>query len=185
MTLLVLGLTVFVLLHLIPSVPPLRAALVAGMGEMPYRGMFSLLALASIVMVVWGFSLAPFEPVYPPPSWGRHAAMGLVPVAVVLFAAANMPTHIRAVVQHPMLLGLLLWALAHLAANGDLRSVTLFGTFAGFAVVAAVSAVVRGKRPAADKPPRLALDAAALVSGFVAAGLLAYFHGALFGMPVL
>ena len=137
-------------------------------------------------MMVWGYSAAPFEPVYSPPGWGRHAAMGLVPVALVLFAAANMPTHIRAVVRHPMLLGLLLWALAHLAANGDLRSVALFGTFGGFAVVAAVRR--GGAREAAsadDKPPRLALDAAAIVSGTIVAGLLAYFHAALFGMPVI
>ena len=185
MTLLVAGLALFIVLHLVPSVPPLRAALVAAMGEMPYRGAFSLVALASLVMVVWGFPDAPFEPVYTAPSWGRHVAMGVVPVALVLFAAANMATHIRAALRHPMLVGLLLWALAHLVANGDLRSVTLFGSFAGFAVVAAVSAVARGKRPAADKTPRIALDAAAVVSGLAVAGLLAYFHGTLFGMPVM
>ena len=185
MNLFVAGLALFVVLHLIPSVSPLRAALVARMGEMAYRGVFALVAVASLVMVVRGFSQAPYEPLYSPPDWGRHAAMGVVPVALVLFAAANMPTHIRAAVRHPMLLGLLLWGLAHLAANGDLRSVALFGTFAGFAVVAAVSAVARGKRPAPDKPPRLALDAAAVVSGLVVAGVLAYFHGRLFGIPIL
>ena len=185
MNLLVAALALFVVLHLIPSVPPLRAALVARMGEMTYRGVFALVAVASLVMVVRGFSQAPYEPLYSPPGWGRHAAMGVVPVALVLFAAANMPTHIRAAVRHPMLLGLLLWGLAHLAANGDLRTVALFGTFAGFAVVAAVSAVARGKRPAVDKPPRLALDAAAVVSGLVVAGVLAYFHGRLFGIPIL
>jgi len=185
MTLLVSGLALFVVLHLVPSVPPLRAALVARMGAMPYRGAFSLIALASLVMVVWGFSIAPFEPVYTPPGWGRDAAMGMVPIALALFAAANMATHIRAALRHPMLLGLLLWALAHLASNGDLRSVVLFGTFAAFAVVAAVSAVARGKRPTDERAPRIALDAAALASGLVAAGLLAYFHAELFGMPVM
>ena len=53
--------------------------------------------------------------------------MILVPIALVLFAAANMPTRIRALVRHPMLLGLLLWAFAHLLANGEVRSVVLFG----------------------------------------------------------
>ena len=185
MTLLVAGLALFFVLHLIPSVPPLRAGLVARMGESPYRGVFSLVAFAGLAMMVWGFARAPYEPVYSPPAWGYPAAMGIVPLAFVLFAAANMPTHIRAFVQHPMLLGLLLWALAHLATNGDLRSVTLFGTLAGFAVVSAVSAVARGKRPATDKAPRLAMDGAALVSGLVVAAVFAYFHAALFGMPVL
>ncbi|MCY3754217.1 MAG: NnrU family protein [Alphaproteobacteria bacterium] len=185
MTLLVAGLALFIVLHLVPSIAPLRAGLVAGMGEKTYRGVFSALAFAGLAMIVWGYSAAPFEPVYAPPDWGRQAAMWVVPAALVLFAAANMPTHIRSIVRHPMLLGLLLWALAHLAANGDLRSLLLFGGLAGFSVVAAASAVARGKRPPADKPPRLAMDAAALVAGLVVAGLLAYFHAALFGVPVL
>ncbi len=185
MTLLVAGLALFIALHLIPSVAPLRAGLVAGMGEKRYRGVFSVLALAALAMIAWGYSTAPVEPVYSPPDWGRQAAMWMAPAGFVLFAAANMPTHIRSIVQHPMLLGLLLWALAHLAANGDLRSLVLFGAFAGFSMAAGASAMARGKRPPADKPPRLAMDAAALVSGIAAAGLFAYFHAALFGVPVL
>lgn len=185
MTLLAAGLALFIVLHLIPGIAPLRAGLVAGMGEKRYRGAFSALAFAGLAMIVWGYSAAPFEPVYSPPDWGRQAAMWLAPAAFVLFAAANMPTHIRSVVRHPMLLGLLLWALAHLAANGDLRSLLLFGGLAGFSVVAAASAVARGKRPPADRKPRLAMDTAALVSGLVVAALVAYFHAALFGVPVL
>ena len=185
MTLLVAGLALFVVLHLIPGVAPLRAGLVAGMGEKRYRGVFSALAFAGLALIVWGYSTAPFEPVYSPPGWGRDAAMWMVPAALVLFAAANMPTYIRSVVRHPMLLGLLLWALAHLAANGDLRSLVLFGGFAGFSMVAAASAVARGKRPAANRAPRLAMDVAALVSGLVVAGLFAYLHDTLFGAPAL
>ena len=102
---------------------------------------------------------------------GRHAATIAVPAALVLFVAANMPTHIRAVLRHPMLLGLLVWALAHLAANGDLASVVLFGGFAAFAVLAALSAAARGKNPPTDKAPRLAMDAAAgRASGSIAFG---------------
>ena len=111
--------------------------------------------------------------------------MFAVPVSLVLLAAANMPTHIRAVLKHPMLIGVLLWAIAHLLSNGDLRSVMLFGSFAGFAVFDLVSAEVRGKRPSTEKPPRLAMDAIAVVAGLVAAGLFMVFHGALFGVPVL
>ncbi len=185
MTLLVAGLALFIVLHLVPGIAPLRAALVASMGGKRYRGAFSALAFAGLAMIVWGYSAAPSEPVYVPPDWGRQAAVWMVPAAFVLFAAANMPTHIRSVVQHPMLLGLLLWALAHLAANGELRSLLLFGGFAGFALAVGASAVARGKRPPADKAPRLAMDAAALVAGLAAAGLFAYFHAALFGAPAL
>ena len=185
MILLIAGLALFIAVHSIPSFVPLRAALVARLGPAPYRGVFSLVALAGLVMVVWGFSRAPFEPVYTAPNWGRDVAAFAVPIALVLFAAANMPTHIRAMLRHPMLLGLLLWALAHLLANGELRSVVLFGSFAGYAVLDLVSAVVRGKRPPANQAPRLTMDAAAIVGGLVAAGLLTYFHAALFGVPAV
>lgn len=185
MTLLVAGLVLFFAVHLIPSFAPLRAALVGGLGEKPYRGLFSAVSLASLALIVWGFSRAPFEPIYAPPLWGRHAAMTVVPIALVLFAAANMPTHIRALVRHPMLLGLLLWAIAHLFANGELRSVVLFGAFALFAVVETVSAVARGKVFPAEPAPRFTMDAAAVVGGLLVAGLLMRFHGALFGMPVM
>ena len=84
-----------------------------------------------------------------------------------------------------MLLGTLLWAAAHLLSNGDLRSVVLFGSFAGFALLDFVSVVARGKRPSTDKAPRLAMDGAAVVAGLIAAALLTVFHGALFGVPVI
>ena len=185
MTLLVAGLALFVLLHLIPSAASLRAALVERLGEKPYRGVFGAIALLSLGLIVWGFSRAPIELVYVPPAWGRHAAMAVVPIALVLFAAANMPTHIRALVRHPMLLGLLLWALVHLCANGESRSVVLFGGFALFALVEVVSAVARGKSPPTDPPPRFTMDVAAVVGGLLVAGLLMRFHGALFGMPLM
>lgn len=185
MILLIVGLALFVAVHLIPSVVSLRDALIARLGAGAYRAVFSLTALVGLVMVVWGFSRAPFEPVYTAPSWGRQFAMFAVPVSLVLLAAANMPTHIRAVLRHPMLLGVLLWALAHLLSNGDLRSIVLFGSFAGYAVLDLVSVGLRGKRPSTEKAPRIAMDAVAIVAGLVAAGLLMVFHYALFGVPVI
>ena len=185
MILLITGLVLFIGVHLIPCVVPLRAALVARLGPGRYRGLFSLVALAGLVVVVLGFARAPVEPLYAAPGWGRQVSMFAVPVAIVLFAAANIPTHIRAVLRHPMLLGLLLWATAHLVSNGDLRSVVLFGSFAVYAVVDLVSAVARGNRPSTDKAPRLAMDGAAIVAGLIAAVLLTVFHGALFGVPVI
>ena len=185
MSLLVAGLVLFLAVHLIPSAPRLRAALVERLGAVPYRGAFSAVVLLSLVAVVWGFSRAPVEELYAPPAWGHRASTILVPIALVLFAAANMPTRIRALVRHPMLLGLLLWAFAHLLANGEVRSVVLFGGFALFGAVEIVSAVARGKGPAKEPSPRIVMDLAAVVAGFLVAGLLAGFHGTLFGEPAM
>ena len=185
MSLLVAGLVLFMAIHLIPKAPRLRLALVERLGAKPYRGVFSAVVLLSLVAVAWGFSRSPFEEVYAPPDWGHRASMILVPIALVLFAAANMPTRIRALLRHPMLLGLLLWALAHLLSNGEIRSVVLFGGFALFAVVEIVSAVARGKGPPKEPAPRIVMDIAAVVIGFIVAGLLGGFHGTLFGEPVM
>ena len=185
MSLLAAGLILFMAIHLIPKAPRLRAALVDQLGAKPYRGVFSAVVLLSLVAVVWGFSSSPFEEVYSPPAWGHQVSMILVPIALVLFAAANMPTRIRALVRHPMLLGLLLWSFAHFLANGDVRSVVLFGGFALFAVVEIVSAVARGKGPPKEPVPRLTMDIAAIIGGLAVAAILAFFHDTLFGVPVL
>ena len=186
MTLLVAGLALFVVLHLIPSVPPLRAALVARMGDMPYRGVFSILRVREPRDGGVGFR-GPHRssPSTPLRAGAATRQWGWCPSR---WSCSRRPT-CRPISGRwsgiPCCSGCCVWALAHLAANGDLRSVVLFGAFAGFAVVAAVSAVARGKGPAGDKAPRLAMDAPALVSGAVAAGLFAYFHAALFGVPVI
>ena len=135
--------------------------------------------------MIWGFSMAEFQPVYEPLSWGHSLALALVPIAVILFAAANMPTHIRALVRHPMLVGLFLWALAHLAANGDQRSIVLFGTLGVYAVVATISATLRSTHSSVSKAPRWTMDIIAVAAGIAVAGLLANFHGGLFGMPLM
>ena len=156
------------------------------MGEMPYRGVFSLIALASLVMVVGGYAVAPYEPVYSPPVWGPpRGADARADRARAVRGGQHADAHPRVRPAPDDARVCCSGALAHLAANGDLRSVVLFGSFAGFAVVATVSSEARGKRPATDKAPRLAMDGAALVAGLVVAGLFAYFHAALFGMPVM
>ena len=142
------------------------------MGEKPCRGVFGIVALASLVLIVWGFSRAPVEPLYVLPIWEQHVAMIAVSIAPVLFGAANMPTQIYALVRHPMLLGLVPWALAHLLADGESRSVVLFGGFALFAVVETVSAVARGKVPPTASAPHFTMDVAAAADIPKVVGLL-------------
>ena len=61
----------------------------------------------------------------------------------------------------------------------------LLDGFALFAVVEIVSAVARGKGPPKEPAPRITMDIAAVIGGVVVAGLLAGFHGTLFGVPVM
>ena len=185
MVLLVIGLFAFVAVHLIPCFTTLRTALVERLGDNKYRSVFSIVSAVGLVMIVWGFSTAQFHSVYQPFPWGRSLALGLVPIALILFVASKMPTHIRALLRHPMLIGLLLWALAHLCANGDLRSILLFGSLGAYSAFALVSQFFRVQESSDERSPQLKMDAVAIVVGTVVAGLLAKFHGTIFGMPIM
>ncbi|HEX2136834.1 MAG TPA: NnrU family protein [Microvirga sp.] len=143
MTLLVLGLVLFIGTHSFTMARGPRAALIARLGEKPYKGLYSLLALAGIVVIAIGFGQyrqgGPV-PVWDPPVWTRHLALVLVWVAFVLFYAAYVPGRIKQLAKgHPMLLGIKIWAAAHLIANGDLGSMLLFGAFLAWGVAARIS----------------------------------------------
>ena len=182
---LTVGLVMFLGIHLLPAFVPFRDGLVQKMGENGYKGMFSVISLVGLILIVWGFSRAPFVHVYVPPEWGRSAALLLMPLSLILFAAANMPGHIRHKLKHPMLIGTLLWAVAHLLVNGDLRSVLLFGSFAVYSAVDIGSELARGKTLIGSKPPAFSKDIMAVVGGLVITAVLAYLHGRLFGVAII
>lgn len=185
MTLLIIGLLLFLGIHSLPMATTTRDGLQQRLGENRYKGLFTLISLVGLVLIVWGYSRAPFQPVYAPVNGALGVAHGVMPIALILLAAANMPTHIRRVLKHPMLIGVLLWSGVHLMANGDLRSILLFGGFGLYAVIDLISEIRRGRDLIGGKPARWPMDLAAVVGGLVLYGLLLYFHGTLFGMPVL
>lgn len=117
---------------------PWRRATLARLGENGWKGLYSLVSLAGLVLIVYGYGLTRTAPIdlWSPPVWTRHLASLLTVVAFVLLAAAYVPgTRIKAAVGHPMVLGVKTWALAHLLANGRLADVVLFGAFLAWSVV--------------------------------------------------
>ena len=113
----------------------LRARLIASMGEDKYKAAFALAILASLALMIVGWRAATPVAVYQPPGWGRAAAVFLMLLAFVLFAASAMATNIKRFIRHPQLTGVLLWAVAHLLSNGDGRSLVLFGVLGSWALV--------------------------------------------------
>ena len=185
MLLLWIGLGLFIGAHLLPSTP-LRGALVQGVGEKPYKLGFTLLSVAGLVLIVMGYMRAPVEMAFPPQSWARSAAIMLMPVAFVLFAAANMPGHIRKWVRHPMMIGTLIWSTLHYFANGELAAVWLFGTFMLYSIFSIVSSTLRGQQTAAAaKPVALKFDIIAIVAGLVLYGAVLHGHGWLFNRTLI
>ena len=183
-TLLVIGLLTFFGVHLVPTAPSLHDRLVARLGENGWKGLMSLIALAGFVMIVLGWQRAPFLPVYTPPEWGHWLPRVLMLPALILLAAAYIPSNVKRYTRHPMLWATVIWAVAHLCANGDRRSLLLFGSFLAWSLFDMWSANRRGAR-LRDTPVSPVYELAVVVAGTVAYLLFARFHGALFGVPVM
>lgn len=108
------------------------------LGEKAFKGAYSVVSLIGLALIIWGFGMAREQPVYlwSPPVGMRHAASLLTLFAFVLVAAAHVPGNaIKARMGHPMVLGVKVWALAHLLANGTVAHVALFGSFLVWAVL--------------------------------------------------
>lgn len=193
MTLLILGLIVFLGMHSFSMARGRRAALIGQLGQGPYKGLYSLVSLVGIVLVSIGYGQyrqAGYIPVWDPPVWTRHLALLLVWVAFVAFVAAYLPGQIKHRLKHPMLAGVKIWALAHLLANGDLGSIILFGSFLAWAVAARISVKRRDEAvphgAPLEPPSGFRNDALAIVIGTVAyMAFVVWLHPALIGVPVL
>ena len=133
MPLLILGLMLFLGVHSIRIVADgWRARFIAAAGEPLWKAAYSLLAVTGLVLAIQGYAEARLAPVvlWSPPVWTRPAAALLALPAFVLLAAAYVPgTRVKRAVGHPMVLGVAVWAGAHLLANGTLADALLFGAF--------------------------------------------------------
>lgn len=189
MGVLIAGLVVFLGVHSVSIVAdPWRQRMVAAMGELPWKALYSAVALVGFVLMVWGYGLARQEPVvlYVPPSWLRHLNMLLMLPVFPLLLAAYLPGRISAAAKHPMLAAVKLWALAHLLVNGMLADVLLFGGLLAWAVVDRISLKRRAEPSVPRLPATKANDVIAVVGGLVLYGaFVAWLHGALFGVPLM
>jgi uncharacterized membrane protein len=184
MRVLVAGLVLFLGMHLVPTVAPLRAGLAARLGARGYRGVFALLSGVGLALVIVGYWRADRGAQLFAPSVGTvHAAPLVMTLAFILLATSHAPSHLRATLRHPMLLAVLAWSLVHLFANGDARGTLLFGAFAAWAVVDLVSAVQRGTSPTFE--PRWRADIVSVIAGVALALLVMTFHRVLFGPQVV
>jgi uncharacterized membrane protein len=133
MALLILGIIVFLGIHLLPTFPDIRTRLIRRFGPSSYKGLFAIVAIAGIVLLAFGFAKAPVVDVWSPPDWTRYVAIVLMLPAFILVVAAYVPGAMKAKLKHPFLVGIMLWALAHLIAVGDLASIILFASFLAYA----------------------------------------------------
>jgi len=184
MTLLILGLVLFIGVHLVPAAPSLRAALAGRLGEKGYKILFAVASALGLVLIVLGYRAAPVEQIFTSSETARSLLPVGMAIAFVLVATSQVPGHIRHLLRHPMLTGVLIWSGLHLLANGDLASNILFGVFAAWALFDIFSAEHRGKRPVPARPVFRA-DMIAVVAGLAVFAAVLYFHADLFGVPAI
>ena len=150
MTLLVVGLLLFLGAHSVSIVAPAwRDAMVARLGEKPWKGAYSLVSLLGFALMVAGFIAARREPVivWVPPAGLRHLALVLMLPVFPLLLSTYLRGRISRAAKHPMLLATKTWAFAHLLANGMLADVVLFGGLLAWAVADRISLKRRGVAP--------------------------------------
>ncbi len=144
MTMLYLGLALFLAIHILPTLGGLRGQLVTRVGENGWKSIHSLITVGAIALMVLGWRQGSLEVVYAPPAWGRNAAFVLMLPVLYLLIGRRIGTNLKRHTAHPMLWAVALWAGAHLLANGELRAVALFGTLGAYAIFAMWSQEARG-----------------------------------------
>ncbi len=175
MALFLLGLFIFFGSHLFSGLMRTpRAAIIGKVGEMPYKGLYSLVSIAGFVLIIMGWKTADTSVIYATPYWLRHVTHLLMLIAFILLAAAYLPAgKIAAGAKHPMLAAVKIWAFAHLLVNGELRSIILFGSFLAYAVIDRIAVKKRGE---AGRPAGPAMnDVIAVVVGGVAFAAVAFY----------
>ncbi|MFP4591872.1 NnrU family protein [uncultured Ralstonia sp.] len=183
MSVLILGLLIFLGVHSIRIfADDWRTARIAQMGEKGWKGAYSVASIIGLALVIWGYGMARHAPVvlWLPPAWAPHLAGLLTLVAFILFPAAYVPgTHFKAWLKHPQALSVVLWALAHLLANGALHAVVLFGAFLVWALLTYAAARRRDRVAGTVYPDgAFSRDVIAVVVGAVAWVAFAfYLHG--------
>lgn len=191
MAILILGLALFLGAHSTRIIADeWRSAMVARLGLNRWKGLYSLISIIGFILIVWGYGRARAEAVslWSPPTWTAHVAALLTVPAFVLLAAAYVPrNHIQGVLHHPMVIGVQLWALAHLLANGTLSAALLFGAFLAWALLSFFAARrrdrVAGHVYAAGRPA-MTLATVAIGAGLWA-GFAFWLHQRLIGVAPL
>ena len=183
MTWLTVGVVLWIVVHLFPAfAPDARKQLIKSIGPAPYRGLFSLLTLVALGAIIYGWRNTDYSLLYNTPPWASMVTLALMAIAVVFLLEGSLPGRSRWV-RHPQLCGVAMWAVAHLASNGELQSVILFGGMLLWAV-ADIFLINRRDGTATSERPFTSLPLL-LGSSVVVYALLFWAHAWLSGVALL
>lgn len=190
MALLLLGIVLFLAVHLIRVVAPgFRNAMIARFGETGWRGLHSVLSILTLALLIWGYATAPYVNLWFPPVGMNHLTLTLMLPAMIILCSGFLPAgHIAAKTKHPIVLSIKIWALAHLLANGDLASVLLFVSLLAYGVVLRIN--YKRRLQAGEIQPKVFVsakwDLAAIALGLLSWVLITFWlHALLIGVSPL
>lgn len=189
MTELYIGMILLGGIHLLAILfPAWREALRARLGAMVWKGLYALVSLAGLGFLIAGFLQSRSGPLaadwlYFPAPWTRHVTMLFVLLAFILIGAAHGKGYLKLWLRNPMSIGIALWALGHLLANGKRVDVYIFGTFLVVALADIVMSELHGKRP--SHQPSVRSDMIAVMVGMILYVIfLLGFHPYVLNLPV-
>ncbi|OHV81247.1 NnrU family protein [Ensifer sp. LCM 4579] len=192
MALLVLGIVIFLGIHLVRSfAPAIRTAVIKRRGTGTWHAVHGTLALVGLALIATGFAQARTTTgmLYTPPIFMAHIALTLMLIACICLVAAFLPPgRIRVATRHPAILAIKIWALAHLLANGETASVLLFGSFLAWGIVMRISMKKRWRAGEIAYPRFVSYgyDLAAAVIGAALFGVIVWkLHALVIGVDPL
>jgi len=173
MTLLVLGILLWIGAHLFKRVAPDMRTSIGDKG----KGLVALALVGAVVLMVLGYRSMDFIPVWEPAPFLKHINNLAMVFALYLTSPGPSKGAIFYKMRHPMLVGFKLWAAVHLLVNGDLASITLFGGMLAWGVIEVI--VINRSEPNWTPNPKgtIAKDAMFFAISILLLGVIGYIHG--------
>ena len=137
MTLLILGLILWIAAHYFKRLMPKQRAALGDKG----KAMVAIGIVVSLVLIILGYRWADFIPVWQPPAFFTHVNNTAMLLALWVYgssAAKGAKAWPAYRLRHPQLVAVMIWAAAHLLVNGDLASILLFGAMEAWAIVSII-----------------------------------------------
>ena len=182
MIFLALAILTFAVIHLIPAFPGLKARLKDRFGA-AWGPVYGLAATLSLLLIVLAWRSAPYVDVYEPPAWGPVANLAALFFAFMFLGMFLFRGALRLRFRFPLAIAVIFWALGHLAVNGDLASIILFGGIGTYGLVHLIAGLANGVRP--EGKAREGHDVIGLIAGLALYIVMIQLHPVVIGKPIL
>jgi uncharacterized membrane protein len=149
---LIVAIGIFLATHIVLAENPARGVLVRAVGERVFAWSYGVIAVLQLIWIGQAVEGAPVVRYWDPPAWAAAIPLLVMPLALLLLVCGftqNNPTAslasgrlarrevtgILAVTRHPVMWGLGLWSLAHLAVVAEVAEALRYGAFTALALL--------------------------------------------------